>query len=167
MQRFDNSEPFSPSLPFCRTNNILLSGRTFPWPLFFQARQLKISKKSPGDHRRFRESRFFNGDEAMVLRLSHARELFFLAISRVFRAACSRIRVHENTWRVVSANLWSLPGAPDSLTHSIRSVPQFRGLFCCFDELHIAVRKISANLFLAHCPHIDHFRPRNHAKLEV
>ena len=37
----------------------------------------------------------------------------------------------------------------------------------CFDGLYIAVRKLSANHFLAHCPHIDHFRPRNHAKLEV
>ena len=128
MQRYNNSEPFSPFLHFCGTNNVPLSGRTFPWPLFFQARQLKSSKKSPGYHRRFRESRFFNGDEAMVLRLSHARENIFLAISRVFRAACSRIRVHENTWWVVSVNLLSLPRAPDSLTHSTRSVPQFHGL---------------------------------------
>ena len=50
------------------------------------------------------------------------------AILGDFRAAGSQLRVHENTSSVASGCLRLLSGAPDAVTHPIRSVPEFRGL---------------------------------------
>ena len=57
---------------------------------------------------------------------SEANIWFFLLLDC---AAGSQLRVHESTALVVSGCLRLLSGAGDALTHPIRSMPQFRGLW--------------------------------------
>ena len=70
------------------------------------------------------------GVSQFLIQTKRKRQPFLITLfSCAWHVLRSQLRVHENTSCVICGCLRLLSGAPDNLTHPVRSLPQFRGLW--------------------------------------